>query len=73
MEQLFNQITEITGDKIVTAKVFLALKDYVYQNEKPFKETVEPGEEYQYFVDSNNLDFGDYVFETFVEKDWAKI
>jgi len=73
MEQLFNKIEEITGDRIITAKVFLALKDYVYENEKLSNEIVQPGEEYQYFVDSNNLDFGNYVFATFVEEDWAKI
>ena len=73
MEQLFDKITELTGDKTTSAKIFLALNDYVYKNETAVKETVEPGEEYEYIVNSKNLDFGSYVFDNFTEQDWARV
>jgi hypothetical protein len=73
MEELFNQITEITGDRIASAKIFLKLNDYVYRKENLVKEDLEPDEECKYYVLCDDLEFGAYVFDNFVGDDWSKI
>jgi hypothetical protein len=73
METLFNQITEITGDRIASAKIFLKLNDYIYHTENLVNENPQPEEECVYSVNSKDLDFGSYVFDNFVEEDWAQV
>jgi hypothetical protein len=72
MNDLFHKITKITNDESVSARIFLALNEYIHSKERMDDEFFKSGKMYQYYVSRDDLEFGNYVFSNYFGENFTK-